>query len=252
MDPAEELAVCNHCNKEVVKMNLPMHEAHCQRFLCICPDCDEQVPKDHLEEHQQEQHAPVKCKKCNMKMEKRNLPDHEENECPERDQSCEYCELTLPLSSLKEHIVACGSRTERCEDCNQYVILKDKLQHAQICTSEDFSFKTKSINGDVKPVPVNTLQDNELADLVAYDSRDKRVLWDVDAEPDDTTLSLSDLQKKKKWTEKMGWKDEDQISTCPYCHLALPLNILQWHENKCRICEGLKRMSKAADASVKK
>lgn len=40
-------------------MNLPMHEAHCQRFLCICPDCDEQVPKDHLEEHQQEQHAPV-------------------------------------------------------------------------------------------------------------------------------------------------------------------------------------------------
>lgn len=112
-----------------------------------------------------------------MKMEKRKLPDHEvnsssyihtlspntkkeklfqtclclsmchfqENECPERDQSCEYCELTLPLSSLKEHIVACGSRTERCEDCNQYVILKDKLQHAQICTSEDFSFKSKSV-----------------------------------------------------------------------------------------------------------
>lgn len=94
-------------------MNLPMHEAHCQRFLCLCPDCEEQVPKDQLEEHQQEQHAPVtnithqttfsvlivaccfffflnlvsfvkyplqvKCKKCSMKMEKCKLPDHEVN-----------------------------------------------------------------------------------------------------------------------------------------------------------------------------
>ncbi|KAB5550631.1 hypothetical protein PHYPO_G00056000 [Pangasianodon hypophthalmus] len=243
MDTAEELAICNHCNKDVVKTNLPMHEAHCQRFLCLCPDCDEPVPKDQLEEHRQEQHTPVKCKKCNMKMEKCKLPDHETNECTERLQSCEYCQLALPLSNLKEHMVACGSRTERCQECNQYVTLKDQLQHAQICTSEDFSFITKSINGPVKPLPASTLQEDELDD---NDSRDQHVSQAADSKDEDTILSLSDLQKKKR-NEKMGWRDEDQISTCPHCHLALPLNTLQWHEDKCRIVEGLKRMSEAVD-----
>ncbi|XP_053502842.1 XIAP-associated factor 1 isoform X2 [Ictalurus furcatus] len=219
MDASEELAICSHCQKDVVKTNLPMHEAHCQRFLCLCPDCEELMPKDQLEEHREEQHTPVKCKKCNMKMEKCKLADHDANECTERPQSCEYCQLDFPWSKLKEHVVACGSRTELCQDCNKYVTLKDQLQHAQTCTSEDFSFKTKSINGNVKkPLPGNTLQKDE----------------------------------KKKRNEKTGWIDEDQIRTCPHCHLALPVNTLQWHADKCWIAEGLKRMNEAKDASVKK
>ncbi|XP_017346509.1 XIAP-associated factor 1 [Ictalurus punctatus] len=251
MDASEELAICSHCQKDVVKTNLPMHEAHCQRFLCLCPDCEEPVPKDQLEEHREEQHTPVKCKKCNRKMEKCKLADHDANECTERLQSCEYCQLDFPWSKLKEHVVACGSRTELCQDCNKYVTLKDQLQHAQTCTSEDFSFKTKSINGNVKPLIGNTLQKDEPDDYVVYDSRDQRASQSADPEPDDTTLSLSDLQKKKR-NERTGWVDEDQIRTCPHCHLALPVNTLQWHADKCWIAEGLKRMNEAKDASVKK
>ncbi|KAM9469422.1 XIAP-associated factor 1 [Clarias gariepinus] len=242
MDTTEELEICSHCNKEVGKTNLPMHEAHCQRFLCLCPKCDEQVPKDQLEEHQTEQHTEIKCKKCGMKMEKRKLLDHEANKCTERLQSCKYCQLDLPFSNLKEHTVTCGSRTERCPDCKQYVILKDQLQHAQTCTSVEFSFKTKSVNGNLKPLPANTLQEDEPEEFV-----EGGVSQASQSEPEDTTLSLSALQKKKQ-KEKMGWKDDDQISTCPHCHLALPLNILKWHEDKCRLAEGLKRMSVAMGA----
>ncbi|KAK3561040.1 hypothetical protein QTP86_026398 [Hemibagrus guttatus] len=234
MDTKEEMEICIHCKKEVVKTNLAMHEAHCQRFLCLCPDCKEQI----------------KCQQCNMKMEKCKLPDHEAYKCTERLQSCEFCQLALPLSKLDEHVVICGSRTERCQDCNQYVILKDQLRHAQICNTEDF--KTKSINGNVKPLPAYTQQVDEAYDYMADTSRDRTVSQFADSEPEDTILSLSDLQKKKKQDEKTGWIDQDKISTCPYCHLALPVNTLQWHKDKCRIVEGLRRMNEAKDVSGKK
>lgn len=107
--------------------------------------------------------SQVKCKMCNKKMERRHLLDHEVNissdtysswwapgvfftysfvlsvfqkdECSERPQICEFCQLELPLSNLKEHRVSCGSRTELCSDCGRYVKLMDQLDHAQICST---------------------------------------------------------------------------------------------------------------------
>lgn len=46
-------------NKEVAKANYDLHEPHCKRFLCKCPDCNDTVPRDQLEEHKTEQHAQV-------------------------------------------------------------------------------------------------------------------------------------------------------------------------------------------------
>lgn len=50
---------CSHSNKEVAKANFDVHEPHCQRFLCLCPDCDETIHRDQLEDHKAEQHAEV-------------------------------------------------------------------------------------------------------------------------------------------------------------------------------------------------
>uniref|UniRef100_A0A672MVH7 XIAP associated factor 1 n=1 Tax=Sinocyclocheilus grahami TaxID=75366 RepID=A0A672MVH7_SINGR len=127
-------------NKEVAKENYDLHEPHCKRFLCICPDCNVTVPRDQLE-HGLIFHyvSQVKCKMCNKKMERRHLLDHEMNiqshECTERPPICEFCQLEHPLSNLKEHKVSCGSRTERCSDCGRYVKLMDQLEHAQICST---------------------------------------------------------------------------------------------------------------------
>ncbi|XP_062872765.1 XIAP-associated factor 1 [Trichomycterus rosablanca] len=234
MDDTEEKAICDHCNKEVAKVNFPMHEAHCQRFLCLCPDCDEQVPKEQLEEHRLEQHTLVKCKQCNMKIERCKLADHEKDNCPKRLQICEFCQLEVPASSLKEHTLACGSRTERCQECNQYVILKDRLQHAQFCLAED---QINNYDKNTKPMPGNTLQQQKLVDFY-YNQTDLDDDMREDFESEDTSLSLSALQKKK-WSGKMDRADQD-ISTCSHCHLTLPIKTLQWHENKCRVFEMLK------------
>lgn len=46
-------------NKEVAEANFDLHVSHCRRFLCLCPDCDESVPRAELEKHKEEQHGEV-------------------------------------------------------------------------------------------------------------------------------------------------------------------------------------------------
>lgn len=49
----------SYSHKEVAEANFALHETHCSRFLCLCPDCDEAVPKDQLSQHREEQHTQV-------------------------------------------------------------------------------------------------------------------------------------------------------------------------------------------------
>lgn len=46
-------------HREVAEANFALHETHCSRFLCVCPDCGEAVPKDLLTQHKDEQHTVV-------------------------------------------------------------------------------------------------------------------------------------------------------------------------------------------------
>ena len=49
--------------------------------------------------------------------------------CSRKPSQCSYCELQLPLSELQSHVDYCGTRTEPCPTCGQFVMLKDQLQH---------------------------------------------------------------------------------------------------------------------------
>ncbi|XP_072547641.1 XIAP-associated factor 1 [Salminus brasiliensis] len=248
VEAPEDLVQCSNCNKEVAKVNLPMHEVHCQRFLCLCPDCNEAVPKDQLNEHKVEQHTVVRCKKCDMKIQRYKLPDHETDECSERPQSCEFCELELPLSALAEHTVTCGSRTERCPDCRQYVTLKDRTKHAQICSSalsEDGNCNEfQSIYDTMTPEPADNLQDDQKFKNRHFIQGSSDPLSDSESENEEDdkhpgfTFSFQ-AHRKNKGGGAVKFGDLDQISTCPNCHLALPLQTLKWHENKCKIFKSL-------------
>ncbi|KAK2880928.1 hypothetical protein QQF64_008740 [Cirrhinus molitorella] len=245
----EEMILCTHCNKEVVKANYELHKPHCERFLCICPDCDETVPRDQLEEHKAEQHTEVKCKMCKKKMERRHLSDHEKDECTERPEICEFCQLEHPLSNLKVHKVSCGSRTERCSDCGQYVKLMDQLDHPQICstTTPKQSNNLEEIMVQcvncLKYIDSDSLEEHRLLcnQPLRYADDDDDDSEDEDENPNhgnDNTADASDFSfsslKKTKGAKYIDM-DLDKISTCPLCHLALPAKTLVWHEKKCEL-----------------
>ncbi|XDV32176.1 hypothetical protein PO909_003055 [Leuciscus waleckii] len=183
-------------NKEVAKANYDLHEPHCKRFLCKCPDCNDTIPRDQLEEHKTEQHAQVKCKMCNKKMERRHLLDHEKDECSERPQIS-----SKDLVSEDDASDTDEPTMLQCQNCLRYI-------------SSD------------------TLKDHQL--------RCKQILQNADYSDDDSdenfkagnasapAFSFSALQKTKR--ERNIDMDMDKISSCPLCHLALPVKTLEWHE----------------------
>ncbi|XP_055462202.1 TRAF-type zinc finger domain-containing protein 1 [Psammomys obesus] len=124
--------LCDNCKKEIPVFNFTIHEIHCQRNIGVCPICKEPFPKSDMDIHMTTEHCQVTCK-CNMKLEKRQLQQHEETECPLRLAVCQHCDLELSVLKLKEHEDYCGARTELCGSCGRNVLVKELKTHPEVC-----------------------------------------------------------------------------------------------------------------------
>ncbi|KAK3083856.1 hypothetical protein FSP39_004224 [Pinctada imbricata] len=106
-----------------------MHEVHCHRNIALCKHCQEPIPKGELEIHYEETHAEIPCPKCGQKVEKCLLEKHEEELCPKRPVKCTFCEMDVAHSELEAHHDYCGTRTEACPKCGQFIMVKDLVKH---------------------------------------------------------------------------------------------------------------------------
>lgn len=120
-----------------------MHSAYCQRNLKLCLKCDEPFLTSEFEEHQNTKHADIFCDACAEKLEPIDLESHKVihfffsisviifvtyiiqlHDCPHRLITCNFCEIDVKASILPAHIDVCSSRTERCNDCGKFIMLK--------------------------------------------------------------------------------------------------------------------------------
>ncbi|XP_074868972.1 TRAF-type zinc finger domain-containing protein 1 isoform X4 [Carettochelys insculpta] len=111
----QETQLCSNCKKDIPVANFTIHEIHCSRNIGVCRFCKESLPKSEMKNHIESEHVQVTCK-CNMKMEKCHLEDHEASVCPFRPAVCQHCEIELAFNKLQDHEDYCGSRTETCKD----------------------------------------------------------------------------------------------------------------------------------------
>lgn len=44
---------------------------------------------------------------------------------------CNFCDIDIEASLLQEHVDMCSSRTERCNDCGQFIMLKSTAIHKE-------------------------------------------------------------------------------------------------------------------------
>ncbi|CAH6785984.1 Xaf1 [Phodopus roborovskii] len=51
-----DFQVCSNCKRNVASVHFALHEAYCLRFLVICPECEEPIPKSKMKEHTQAEH----------------------------------------------------------------------------------------------------------------------------------------------------------------------------------------------------
>ncbi|XP_074450630.1 XIAP-associated factor 1 isoform X12 [Larus michahellis] len=88
------------------------------------------------------QNQQVRCHHCHQSMQQYQLEHHETKECHERAMKCKICELEMPFNKLQEHLNTCASRTERCWECNKYIMYKDQNKHKDICQNSRLSYGT--------------------------------------------------------------------------------------------------------------
>ncbi|XP_028913698.1 TRAF-type zinc finger domain-containing protein 1 [Ornithorhynchus anatinus] len=132
----QETQLCDNCKREIPVPNFTIHEIHCRRNLGICHICKEPIPKSEMKNHMELEHTQVTCK-CNMKLEKWQLKNHEDLECPLRLVVCQHCELELSFVKVKDHEDYCGARTELCRGCGRNVMVKDLKAHPEVCGKEE-------------------------------------------------------------------------------------------------------------------
>ncbi|XP_038228861.1 TRAF-type zinc finger domain-containing protein 1 isoform X3 [Dermochelys coriacea] len=131
----QETHLCSNCKKDIPVANFTIHEIHCSRNIGVCHFCKESLPKSEIKNHIESEHVQVTCK-CNMKMEKCHLEDHEASACPLRPAICQHCEIELAFNKLQDHEDYCGTRTETCNECGRNVMVKDLKEHPEVCGKE--------------------------------------------------------------------------------------------------------------------
>ncbi|NXG20459.1 XAF1 factor, partial [Grallaria varia] len=263
---------CKNCKRDVSAANFSLHEAHCMRFLTICPECDEPVAQKDVEDHQREAHKQIRCSLCHQSMQQYQLEHHENKECQNRVVKCTICDFEMPFNKLQEHLDACSSRTQRCQECNKYIMYKDHHKHKDICPNTDLSchkdvdFQTSEASTNAGVIPrtahkvtkvlagqstSNLISDplQSSSSLAPSPSSENAIAWkDVRPKGKERNQALTSKTTKNK---KIGFPSPtgggfsaspqvledtqsfDVLVTCDYCNILLPLPTLQKHEIKC-------------------
>ncbi|XP_066349169.1 uncharacterized protein [Miscanthus floridulus] len=160
-DPAAAVAAmstCAHCQREIPSSNIDLHSVHCARNLQKCQHCGEMIPRKLMDEHYDENHAPINCSLCKETIERESWDLHKGEKCPQRIVACEYCEFELPAVDLHEHQDVCGNRTELCQTCRKYIRLRELIGHETHChTNSNGSADTSSARAiperELRPPP---------------------------------------------------------------------------------------------------
>ncbi|KFO74503.1 XIAP-associated factor 1, partial [Cuculus canorus] len=202
----EESNFCKNCKRDVSAANFSLHEAHCLRFLTLCPECDEPVAQKDMKDHQMEAHKQVRCNLCHQSMQQYQLEHHESKECHKRATQCKICGLEMPFDNLEEHLNSCASRTEWCWDCNKYIMYKDLNKHKDICQNsglsypKDVSFQTNS-GGNLCWKCNNSFPDDQYSQhlVSAFETEQKNTL--------DPPQPSSSLAPSSVSENAMAWKD---------------------------------------------
>ncbi|KAG1650539.1 Ribosome maturation protein SBDS [Nymphon striatum] len=144
--------------RNIAAQNFMIHSLHCQRNLVLCKLCNECYPRNLLPIHIDEDHEIICCCECGVNIEKLSLEEHKKLHCKQRLIQCRFCGIENPLNEMKEHENYCGSRTERCHFCHQFVMIRDKVEH---CAKNHKKTVKIDFNFPVDPKALNDMSNTE-------------------------------------------------------------------------------------------
>lgn len=256
-----DFQVCSNCKRNVASVHFTLHEAHCLRFVVLCPECEEPIPESKMKEHMEAMHQqtkksqqhPAKCKFCELAVQLSNLDIHESH-CGSRTEHCPHCNQPITLRVLARHKAVCLSAKGRPEEGKRIVSSPGRKTHCDICKQmipeniyvshmkQCSSSKTLIRDGRIIVIPSN---------LAFMGSRNRRSTVSRDVRPKTKNRNSSTKQETENQNGavdlplKSGLQkraalpkgDEtayDTLRNCCQCRILLPLPILNEHQEKCQ------------------
>ncbi|XP_015457623.3 uncharacterized protein LOC103031551 [Astyanax mexicanus] len=185
---------------------------------------DQENPKS-CSENEQETHA-------DPELEEKNQKPHEESEEYEEEQNLdrqqeEWFELEEQLQSS---YLMSGY---------EGVPTNTKGISSELCW-----YCIKSLPSEEQSLPQLQLENEALATLNGGEHlnylQDPRPHFGVARSSRSIPFPLWDSERPREMKRDADEEDADFVTSCPHCHLGLPLDTLRWHEEKCLSFEGPK------------
>lgn len=126
------------CDRIVARSLLENHVArYCDKSLVPCPhpSCDKTVVRKDTGKGCL--HYDVKCEYCEQVVQKVDLEDHQNSECPNRTAECTLCEAEYIRHKQEEHLKECPEASTPCEfapfGCTESIKRKQLEEHVRAC-----------------------------------------------------------------------------------------------------------------------
>mgnify|MGYP002626634954 CR=1 FL=1 len=124
------MVLCPNCHCEIDDSKIFLHERFCVQNIKYCELCQEGIIIEDYEEHCQNHKNLSKGKsKSNESKESRDSLTLQRVESSKI--GCQYCGFLCGYKELEEHEVMCGSRTTKCSQCGQTLLIKNVKDHLE-------------------------------------------------------------------------------------------------------------------------
>lgn len=150
------------CEEIVPRGHVQSHvERYCGYRLVPCPDesCGKKTRKKDLQSDERCMHSYCRCQRCNQDVMEQDFAEHDREDCPSLEATCNDCGSTIPLRSLKKHVETCPDVMSPCAasqyGCSVKVRRADITTHEQQCPLVSLGPYLEAQNTRIKSLELN-------------------------------------------------------------------------------------------------
>ncbi|CAK94655.1 unnamed protein product (macronuclear) [Paramecium tetraurelia] len=126
---SQQTSKCSNCRAQIAETVFALHEIYCIRNNIECKRCGQFFDKNDPQSHEEEFHKGTPCEFCKEIFQ--DISKH--TKCLKKPVQCIHCGLDQTKDQIFQHENICGSRTERCDICKQYIMIRELTKHVATC-----------------------------------------------------------------------------------------------------------------------
>ncbi|CAF1419589.1 unnamed protein product [Adineta steineri] len=227
---------CNNCHQNYDKTRRQEHQENCiynpanieenQHFLTY-DNPNHNINQTNQFNNLDDGNILIPCEYCYKGISWEHYKEHIENNTSKRFISCSFCDEKLPSSSLGEHLMMCGNKTDECPRCKKFIRRAVYAYHYENNCANLDNLDNDTNDTTIQPNASTTFQ--RTTSLESTNGHNKHItIVSVDISPYSTTSNVSSSQLNSDFCA------EKKITTeCLYCYEQCEISERLLHQDNC-------------------